>query len=115
MYITVVENNSGAFRTLYLRVAIQTKKTRMPEININIEKLRKQIGLRVWHLGQECRVVELLEDEPALVLVASDTDSIQADQFGNAHRKVPMSYIVQVLTHDKQEYHPDYQALDWLD
>lgn len=87
----------------------------MPETEIDIEALRKKIGMRVWHLGQECRVVELLEDEPALVLVADDTDSIQADQFGNAHRKVPMSHIVQVLSHDKQELHPDYQALNWLD
>lgn len=87
----------------------------MSGIEIDIEVLRKKIGLRVWHQGQECCVVELLEDEPALILVAGDTDSIQADQFGNAHRKVPMSYIVQVLSHDRRELHPDYQALDWLE
>lgn len=87
----------------------------MPETEINIETLRKKIGMLVLHLGQECRVVELLEDDPALVLVADDTDSIQADQFGNAHRKVPLTYIIQVLSPDKQELHPDYQALDWLD
>ena len=87
----------------------------MSETEVNIEALRKRIGMRAWHLGRECRVVELLEDEPALVLVADDTDSIQADQFGSAHRKVPMSYIVPVLSPDRQELHSDYQALDWLD
>ena len=86
----------------------------MPKIEIDIEVLRKKIGMHVWHEGQECCVVEILEDQPALVLVANDIDSIQADQFGSPHRKVPFSFIVQVLSPCGEELHPDYQALDWL-
>ena len=87
----------------------------MTRIEIDIIDLRNKIGMRVWHEGQECRVVEILEDQPALVLVAGDTDSIQADQFGSPHRKVPLSFIVQVLSSCGEELHADYQALDWLD
>lgn len=87
----------------------------MTGIEINIKDLQNKIGMRVWHEGQECCVVEILEDQPALVLVADDTDSIQADQFGSPHRKVPLSFIVQVLSPCGEELHPDYEALDWLD
>lgn len=87
----------------------------MSRIKIDIEKLRRKIGMHAWHQGQECCIVELLEDKPALILVAEDTNSIQANQFGNPHRRVPLSFIVQVLSSDGQELHPDYQALSWLD
>jgi len=52
--------------------------------------LRKLIGRRARHQGRLYEIVEvLMEDVPTLVLKSSDTNTIQADQHGEAHRRVP--------------------------
>lgn len=82
----------------------------MKDIHITIEQLRDMIGVTVRHEGTYCKIIEVLEDGPQLVLIDLDTDSIQADQFGNAHRRAPQAYIIPVMA--EAELHPSYLALE---
>lgn len=51
--------------------------------------LRKLIGGRARYQGELYEIIEVLEDEPALVLQNCEHKTIQADQHGEAHRRVP--------------------------
>ncbi len=71
----------------------------MHESNANISGLRnlflrKLIGGRVRYLGQIYQIVEILEDGPTLILQNDTGNTIQADQMGEAHRRVPESVEV---------------------
>lgn len=87
----------------------------MSSINISIDQLRKMIGIYVSHQGIDCKVVEVLEDGPSLVLVSMDENHIQTDQYGNPLRRVPQTFNVPVLSADGNTIHPSYLALDLLD
>jgi hypothetical protein len=86
----------------------------MSEITITLQQLRSMIGLKVYHLGIPCMIVEVLEDGPSLVLVDQDDDKIQSDQYGNPLRKVPKTFTVPVLTPDGSAIHSAYLALDLI-
>ena len=82
-------------------------------IAITSEQLRDMIGLQVRYQNFYCQIVEILEDEPALILEDMEQHTgIQPDQHGEAHRKVPKTYTVKILTQDKLEYSPAFLALD---
>ena len=82
-------------------------------ISITTEQLRDMIGLKVRYHNVDCQIVEVLEDGPALILEDLEHHiSIQPDQHGEAHRKVPKTYTIKILTHDKLEYSPSFLALD---
>jgi len=85
----------------------------MDEIVITLEQLRGMIGLRVRHHGLSCQVIEVLEDGPSLVLQNCKTVStIQANQFGDANRRVPQTQTIPVLSPDKTELHALFLSLD---
>ncbi len=86
----------------------------MSEINITLQQLRSMIGLKVYHLGIPCTIVEVLEDGPSLVLIDQDDEKIQPDQYGNPLRKVPRTFTVPVLTSDGKAIHSAYLALDLI-
>lgn len=73
------------------------------------QSLRRHIGRTVRHMGMACRVVEVLDDGPALVLQGADA-VIQANRFGDAHRRVPHTYTVPVRD-AHGDPHPDFLAL----
>ncbi len=55
------------------------------------------IGRQLVYDGQQCEIVELL-DESQLVLQVLDQDShIQATQYGEGHRAVPVTYVLPVF------------------
>jgi hypothetical protein len=58
--------------------------------------LRKLIGARARHHGEIYEIVEVIEDEPALVLQDARHSTIQADQYGEAHRRVPSTVTVKL-------------------
>jgi len=59
------------------------------KINV-IQTLRQHIGRNVRHKNIIYEVIEVLEDVPALVLQDCEHHTkIQADQHGEAHRRVP--------------------------
>jgi len=85
----------------------------MPEIVITLDQLRSMIGLRLLYQGILCRVIEVLEDGPSLVLQSIEEEpSIQANQHGEATRRTPVSYTVPVLNDTQTELHPQFLELD---
>jgi len=87
----------------------------MTDIVITLDQLRGMIGVKISHQGVVCKVVEILEDGPSLVLLSIDESHIQSDQYGNPLRKVPQTFIVPVLNSSGNEIHPAFLALDLLD
>lgn len=57
-------------------------------------QLRKLIGARARYQGRIYEILEIIEDEPALVLQDESHSTIQADQHGDAHRRVPSTVTV---------------------
>jgi hypothetical protein len=85
----------------------------MDPIVITLDQLRGMIGLRLLHQGMACVVVEVLEDGPSLVLEAEETP-IQGDMHGRAHRRVPETRVVPVLTADQSELHSEFLSLELM-
>ena len=84
------------------------------------QQARDLLGRAVTYRGHTCRVVELLDDPPALILQdeASGTTDMQANQHGEAHRRVPRTYTVALYHYNaagEREVHPDFRALQPAD
>ncbi len=87
----------------------------MQTLSITLDQLRGMIGLRVLHMDCECQVVEVLEDGPSLVLMDMEAHStIQPDQHGEAHRRVPVTYTVPVLDPSSGVFSAEFLALEPL-
>lgn len=87
----------------------------MTELNITLKQLQGMIGQHVRHQGNTCQVIEVLESTTELVLLIDQADlKIQPDQHGDAHRRVPTTVSIPVLTIDKAELHPAFLALDLI-
>ena len=85
-------------------------------ITLDTDQMRSMIGLRVKYHEVHCQIVEILEDGPTLILEDLDHHfSIQADQHGEAHRKVPQTYSINVLSNDKLEFSAMFLALEPID
>ncbi len=85
----------------------------MSEIIITLEQLRSLIGLRMIHQGILCRVIEVLEDGPSLVLQSiEEAPSIQPNQHGEATRRSPVTYTIPVLNDDRTELSAEFLGLD---
>lgn len=78
---------------------------------VDLTQLRGRIGSLVEHQGVICRIVEVLEQEPALVLATVHEDHIQTDQFGNPKRRTPTTFTVPVLSADGASHHIAFLAL----
>lgn len=88
----------------------------MPPIDITLDQLRRMIGLRVRHEGIVCAIIEVLEDGPSLILQdLGESTTIQPNQYGDAARRVPVTFTVPVLTPDRDELHADFLALELVD
>lgn len=80
---------------------------------INVDTLRNLIGLEVHYEGRPCKIIEILEDIPALILQHHDLQTtIQADQHGEAHRKVPRTITLPVIDGDSGGFHPAFSDLN---
>lgn len=85
-------------------------------ITISTDQICSMIGLEVKYHDVYCRVVEVLEDGPAIILEDMELHlSIQPDQHGEAHRQVPQTYTISVLTADNTEFSPAFLALEPLE
>ncbi|RLK50385.1 hypothetical protein DFR31_0281 [Alkalispirillum mobile] len=74
-----------------------------------LETLRSWVGRDVLYQGRRLRVVELLEDIPDARLVLEECEwigrQVQADQFGEAHRRAPRIWTLPV--HDRDGVSPN--------
>ncbi|MBU1192699.1 MAG: hypothetical protein KKE76_13405 [Gammaproteobacteria bacterium] len=85
----------------------------MTAIDISLEQLRTCIGQELEFDGQHCRIIELLEDGPALVLACTSSSSvIQPNQYGDATRRVDQTRTINVLSADGETYHADFLKLN---
>ncbi len=83
--------------------------------HINVQQLRDLIGARVRHQGSHWEIIEILEDGPALVLQDVDMHTvIQADQHGEAHRRVPSTIAIPIFTRERTELNPVLLNLDLI-
>lgn len=88
----------------------------MSELNITIEQLRGLISLQVIHQGENCRVVEVIEESLSIVVEHEGRDpAIQSDQHGHAHRRAPQTTIIPVLTKTGDEFDQKFLALELIE
>ncbi len=79
-------------------------------------ELRNLIGCNVQLHGKDWQVIEVLEETPALVLQArSDARVIQADQHGEAHRRVAPTETIPVYQSGSLTFHPLFRAAGLAD
>jgi len=85
----------------------------MTVINITLSQLRGMIGQIVIVENKDYRIIEVLEHSTELVLQVQHLETnIQPDQHGDAHRRVPATITIPVLTEDKLNIHPSFLELD---
>ena len=81
-------------------------------INFSTDQMRGMIGLTVYYHNSCYQIVEILDDGPHLVLESLEQHNcIQPDQHGEAHRKVPETLTICILSHDRLEFSGDFLAL----
>lgn len=83
------------------------------EIVISLKQLRGMIGTMLCHNNKNCQIVEVLEDGPSLVLQYFE-NNIQNNQYGNAHRRVPETFCIPILSIDKNELSDVFLSLDLI-
>ena len=84
--------------------------------SIRVEQLRDLIGLKVKHQGSQWEIIEVLEDGPSLVLRDCEMHTvIQADQHGEAHRRVPSTTTIPLFDRDGSALNPALLDLDLMD
>jgi hypothetical protein len=98
-----------------VRFSPEWPENTMNEITITLQQLRGLIGQRVRHQGAEYHIIEVLEDGPSIVLHSDESPRIiQANQYGEASRRVPRTVTIAVLTPDKSGLSDAFLALDLL-
>jgi len=81
-----------------------------------LNTLRQHIGSYARHQGTVYEVIEILEDSPALVLQdCEDHTTIQADQHGEAHRRVPETRTVSIPVDEHGQYDISEMDIELLD
>ena len=67
----------------------------MPAKNsiITTDDLLALIGRQVVYQQQSCEIVELLDGCEFVLQVLDDESNIQATQYGEGHRTVPVTYV----------------------
>lgn len=87
----------------------------MSRTEVRVEQLRQMIGRWVQYQGVSCQIIEALQEGPALVLVSSAAETtIQPNQYGEAWRRVPETYIVQVFNPERTALAPAFIELGLL-
>ena len=67
-------------------------------MTIDASRLQSLIGARLYYRHTPCEIIEILAEGPALVVQDCSADkTIQADQYGEARRRVAQTYTVPLL------------------
>jgi hypothetical protein len=70
-----------------------------------IDTLRQYLGEYVSYQGTVYEIIEVLEEYPALVLQdCEEHTTIQADQHGEAHRRVPQTHTIPIPINESGQY-----------
>ena len=85
-------------------------------ISFSTHQMRSMIGLRVVYHDAHYQIVEILDDGPHIVIESIDHHiHIQADQHGEAHRKVPKTHTIPILSIDNLEFSIEFLSLHPMD
>ncbi|MBK7540465.1 MAG: hypothetical protein IPP10_08755 [Candidatus Competibacteraceae bacterium] len=85
-------------------------------LRIDARKLQTLLDQTLSYRGLSCRVIEILTDEPALVLRdRQDHKVIQANQYGEAGPRVPRTFTVTLLDSQGDGFNPDLPELATFD
>lgn len=77
----------------------------------HLQRLRAAIGQVVQVQDRACRIMEVLEDEASIVVECLDMDkTIQANQFGDATRRVAQTRTIPLYDHEHNP-NPDIELL----
>lgn len=88
----------------------------MSHIYISIEQLRGLIGQRVIYMGENCCVIEVIEESLSIIVKHEDRDpEIQSDQHGHARRRAPQTAIIPVLNIAGDAFHPQFLSLELIE
>jgi hypothetical protein len=74
------------------------------------EKLLTLIGQQFTYHKQQCEVIELLDDCQLVLQVLQQDTSIQATQYGEGHRAVPVTHVIPVFD-SEGALHPDLEVM----
>lgn len=81
-------------------------------LSVDRNKLYPLIGRHLVYRGISCRVIDILEEGPCLVLQTGDDDSvIQANQYGEPSRRAPRILTVAVLNVRRDALNPALPGL----
>lgn len=76
-------------------------------ISIEPNKLKKLLGQHLIYRDVPCRVIEILEEEPALVLQdRAEQKIIQTNQYGEPSRRAPRVFTVAVFNVRRDGFNP---------
>lgn len=77
-----------------------------------LHTLHALLGREVVYDGVHCQVIDVLADGPSLVLSRLGSRGvIQADQYGDARRRVPQTYTIPLRSLIEDDLHPVVRAL----
>lgn len=83
---------------------------------IDPEKLQKLLGQILHYQGRPYQVIEILSEEPALVLRdRQDRKILQTNQYGNAIGWAPQTFTVALLDAGRDRLNPDLPELAGFD
>ena len=83
---------------------------------IDPEKLQKLLGQILHYQGRPYQVIEILSEEPALVLRdRQDRKILQTNQYGNASGWAPQTFTVALLDARRDRLNPDLPELAGFD
>ncbi len=64
---------------------------------ITTEHLLTLIGRQVLYHQQQCEIIELLDSSEFVLQVLDDDTNIQATQYGEGHRTVPITHVLPIF------------------
>ena len=81
-------------------------------LHLNRERLKTLLGERVTYRGLACQIIDILEDELALVLHdLADQRILQANQYGDAGEHQPRTMTVKLLNVRGDRLNPEVPEL----
>ncbi len=84
-------------------------------MSIDSKQFARLIGRHLDYQGHSCRIIEFLDDGPYLVLEDSGPEkTIQADQYGDARRRVARTFTVPVFNVRGDALNPTLEGLEAL-
>lgn len=82
---------------------------RKTETEIPCKELLALIGQQVHYHRHQCEIIELLDGCEIVLQVLEDDSNIQATQYGEGHRAVPVTYTLPVFDGDGN-LHPELET-----